>query len=95
MDGVLTTSSPAAGAARNEAAAIAGQALLAALKAREQYTAKHSEAVVGLATAVAEELGLDELEVIEVAQVALLHDIGKLGVPDAILQKPGALSEAE
>ena len=89
------TSSPAAGAARNEAAAIAGQALLAALKAREQYTAKHSEAVVGLATAVAEELGLDELEVIEVAQVALLHDIGKLGVPDPILHKPGALSEAE
>ncbi|MET0817749.1 MAG: HD domain-containing phosphohydrolase, partial [Solirubrobacteraceae bacterium] len=82
-------------AARLEGEAIAGQALLAALKAREHYTAQHSEAVVGIATAVAEELGLGEREVIEVAQVALLHDIGKLGVPDAILQKPGSLSEAE
>ena len=82
-------------AARLQGEAIAGQALLAALKAREHYTAQHSEAVVGIATAVAEELGLGELEVIEVAQIALLHDIGKLGVPDAILQKPGTLSEAE
>jgi diguanylate cyclase (GGDEF)-like protein len=82
-------------AARLQGEATAGQALLAALKARERYTAEHSEAVVELATAVAEELGLLDEQVVEVAQVALLHDVGKLGVPEAILQKPGGLSDAE
>jgi len=80
---------------RVEGEASAGQALLAALKARERYTAQHSEAVVELSTAVAEELGLDDEEIVQVAQVALLHDVGKLGVPEAILQKPGALTDAE
>ena len=81
--------------ARLAGEATAGQALLAALKARERYTVEHSEAVVELATAVAEELGLSDQDVVEVAQVALLHDIGKLGVPETILQKPGGLSDAE
>ena len=81
--------------ARLAGEATAGQALLAALKARERYTAEHSEAVVQLATAVAEQLGLPEDEIIQVAQVALLHDVGKLGVPEAILQKPGSLDAAE
>jgi diguanylate cyclase (GGDEF)-like protein len=66
---------------RLEGEAIAGQALLAALKARERYTAQHSEAVVGIATAVAEELGLSEVEVIEVAQVALLPRHRQAGRP--------------
>ena len=48
-----------------------------------------------LATAVAQALGLADEESSQVAQVALLHDVGKLGVPEAILQKPGALSDAE
>ena len=81
--------------ARLEGEASAGQALLAALKARERYTAEHSEAVVELSTAVAEALGLTEDEIVQVSQVALLHDVGKLGVPEAILQKPGALNDAE
>jgi diguanylate cyclase (GGDEF)-like protein len=81
--------------ARLEGEATAGQALLAALKARERYTAEHSAAVVELSTAVARELGLSEEETVQVAQVALLHDVGKLGVPEAILQKPGALTDAE
>jgi len=72
-----------------------GQALLAALDAREHYTASHSQAVVELAIAVAERLGLDEESVAHVGQVALLHDIGKLGIPDAILQKPEGLARAE
>ena len=80
---------------RLEGEATAGQALLAALKARERYTAEHSEAVVELSTAVAHALGLADEDVVQVAQVALLHDVGKLGVPEAILQKPGALSDAE
>lgn len=82
-------------AARLEGEAAAGHALLAALQARERYTAAHSEAVVDLATTVAEELGLPATDVIEVAQVALLHDVGKIGIPDAILQKPGPLDSGE
>ena len=82
-------------AAQLEGEATAGQALLAALKARERYTAEHSEAVVGLSTSVARELGLSDDEVVQVAQVALLHDVGKLGVPEAILQKPGPLTDPE
>src|SRR6185503_6083821 len=68
---------------RAEVEAAAGQALLAALNARENYTAAHSEAVLALALDVATELGLDETASTSVGQVALLHDIGKVGVPDA------------
>jgi diguanylate cyclase (GGDEF)-like protein len=56
--------------ARLEGEATAGQALLAALKARERYTAQHSEAVVELATAVAEQLGLPDDEAAAVADPA-------------------------
>jgi len=70
-------------------------ALLAALVARDGYTGAHSEAVVGHAVAVARHMGLSEEGVAEVEPVALLHDIGKIGVGDAILGKPGPLSDAE
>src|SRR5215218_2336682 len=80
---------------RAEVEAAAGQALLAALNARENYTAEHSEAVLELALEVAAELGLAPDEATSVGQVALLHDIGKVGVPDAILRKPGGLTAPE
>ena len=80
---------------RAEVEAAAGQALLAALNARENYTAAHSEAVLALALQVAGELGMEDDDVTSVGQVALLHDIGKVGVPDAILQKPGRLTAPE
>ena len=80
---------------RAEVEAAAGQALLAALNARENYTAEHSEAVLELALDVAAELGLAPDEATSVGQVALLHDIGKVGVPDAILRKPGGLTAPE
>ncbi len=70
-------------------------ALLAALDARDRYTSEHSQQVVALAVAVAERLGLPEETVREVEQIALLHDIGKVGIPDAILQKRGPLNEQE
>jgi len=70
-------------------------ALLAALVARDGYTAEHSRIVVEHSVAVARRMGLSEWEVAEVEQVALLHDIGKIGVSDAILNKPGPLSDAE
>jgi diguanylate cyclase (GGDEF)-like protein/putative nucleotidyltransferase with HDIG domain len=80
---------------RAEVEAAAGQALLAALNARENYTAAHSEAVLALALEVAAELGIDDEGATSVGQVALLHDIGKVGVPDAILRKRGRLTAPE
>ena len=71
------------------------RALLAALDARDQYTGAHSEAVVALAATVARRLGLPPQDVADVEHVALLHDIGKIGVPDSILQKPGKLTRDE
>jgi HD-GYP domain-containing protein (c-di-GMP phosphodiesterase class II) len=69
--------------------------LIAALDARDSYTGQHSEAVVDHATAVAERLGLSDAEVSEVGRAALLHDIGKIAIPDAILNKHGPLTESE
>ena len=78
---------------RNEAIALA--ALSAGLDARDSYTGRHSESVVELAMQVSRELGLSESFMQGLKQVALLHDIGKLGIPDAILAKPGPLDEDE
>jgi hypothetical protein len=82
-------------AKRREDEAIALSALLAALDARDSYTSRHSEAVVALSIDVTRELGMPESFVDEVRQVALLHDIGKIGIPDAILGKRGPLNDAE
>lgn len=70
-------------------------ALLAALDARDQYTADHSQAVVRLSGAVARALALPADAVAEVEQVALVHDVGKVGIPDAVLQKQAPLTELE
>ncbi len=71
------------------------RSLAAALEARDSYAGGHSDAVHGLSLAVARRLGLegDELEL--VSTTALLHDIGKICTPDAILHKPRKLSEDE
>lgn len=71
------------------------RALLAALAARDGYTSEHSYGVVALALAVGRWLELSAVQLHEVEQVALLHDIGKIGMPDRILQKPGPLTEEE
>ncbi|MCW2993249.1 MAG: hypothetical protein JWQ18_744, partial [Conexibacter sp.] len=71
------------------------RALLAALEARDFYTSEHSREVVALARAVARRLGLDEPAVRDIEQVALLHDVGKVGIPDAILQKQGPLDDQQ
>ena len=70
-------------------------AILAAVASRDAYTAEHSHAVVDCALAVARELGLDAQATHAVRQVALLHDIGKLAIPDSMLQKPGPLTDDE
>jgi putative nucleotidyltransferase with HDIG domain len=71
------------------------RALAAALDARDPYTAGHSERVSVLSVAVGRALRLpdDEIEIIRLG--ALLHDIGKIGVPDAVLLKPGSLTPVE
>ncbi len=69
--------------------------LLEALQARDGYTGEHSKETLAMATAVAHELGLDGAARKELADVALLHDIGKIGIPNSILQKPGALTAEE
>jgi HD-GYP domain-containing protein (c-di-GMP phosphodiesterase class II) len=71
------------------------QALLAALELHDPYTAEHSRNTVRLAAAVADRLGLDEHARTEVMLVAMLHDIGKLGMPERVLNKPAPLTRAE
>jgi response regulator RpfG family c-di-GMP phosphodiesterase len=70
-------------------------ALLAALQARDGYTEEHSTAVVELALAVGRHLGLDGAALGDLEYAALLHDIGKIGVPDAVLGKPAPLTAEE
>lgn len=65
------------------------------LEYRDEETQGHSRRVADLAVALARELGLDEEMVLNVRRGALLHDIGKLGVPDHILLKPGPLDAYE
>ena len=71
------------------------QALAAAIEARDNYTHDHSAQVVSLATDVAKLLGLSPSEQDTVRHGALLHDVGKLAIPNEILHKPGPLSDAE
>lgn len=75
--------------------AVAGQALIAAVEARDSYTGRHSRTVVSLARQVSERLGLRPPEISTVEKVALLHDLGKLAIPDHILSKPGPLDDDE
>jgi diguanylate cyclase (GGDEF)-like protein/putative nucleotidyltransferase with HDIG domain len=69
--------------------------LAGALNARDPYTGEHSEFVVELAAKVARGLALDEREVQRVRAAAQLHDIGKVAIPDEILNKKGPLEDRE
>jgi HD domain/GAF domain len=71
------------------------EALAAALDMRDRRTAEHSEDVVALAREVGGLLDLEPAAVLELEYAARLHDVGKLRVPDAVLHKPGPLTEAE
>src|SRR3954468_23982961 len=71
------------------------RSLALALEARDGYTGEHSDAVERLSVAVAARLGLDRAQVADVQSTALLHDIGKIGIPDRVLHKPGRLDEGE
>jgi putative nucleotidyltransferase with HDIG domain len=71
------------------------RALLRRLAEKDDYTAAHTRSVSLLAVRVGEELGLPPARLRDLAIGALLHDVGKLSIPDSILQKPAALTEDE
>lgn len=71
------------------------ESLASALDARDPYTAGHSRRVSQFACAIAGAMGVSEQEHSEIRTGALLHDIGKIGISDAILLKPGRLTEEE
>ena len=62
---------------------------------KDPYTRAHSQQVTQYALLIGEELGFSEEQQQVLEQAALLHDIGKIGVPDNILRKPGPLTESE
>ncbi len=68
---------------------------LARLKTSDDYTYMHSVAVCAMMVALARELGMDEGQVRLAGSAGLLHDVGKMAVPDNILNKPGSLSDEE
>jgi len=70
-------------------------ALAAAVEAKEKYTQMHAQRVANMARVVGERLGLDEPELDVLYRGALIHDIGKIGVSDSILHKPGPLDPVE
>jgi putative nucleotidyltransferase with HDIG domain len=70
-------------------------ALAAALEAKDAYTGSHAQTIAEFAVAVGEELGLTGRELRAVRMGALLHDVGKIAIPDAILNKPGPLTDDE
>jgi HD-GYP domain-containing protein (c-di-GMP phosphodiesterase class II) len=70
-------------------------ALTAAVEAKDPYTHGHSTRVADLSTNLGLRIGVDPDTLRGLARGALLHDIGKIGVPDGVLNKPGALTEDE
>lgn len=70
-------------------------ALAKTIEARDRYTGGHAQRVTDLAEKLARRLKLDEKEVQNIRWAALLHDIGKIGISDEILHRPGPLSDAE
>lgn len=71
------------------------EALSTALTARDGYTGAHSQETLWLVTAICEELRLTSNACEYVADVALLHDIGKIGIPNDILHEPGKLNDEQ
>ena len=71
------------------------QLLSSAVDARDPYTQRHSRRVAELAVALASHLGFNESQVSSLETAALLHDVGKIGVPDDILRKPVGLDPDE
>jgi len=71
------------------------EALANALEANDEYTSAHARSISDLSLRVGQALGLDERTLKQLELGALLHDIGKIGIPSDILSKPGRLTAAE
>ena len=71
------------------------ESIVAALDARDAYTASHSDRVADMVLVLAAALGLDEDETTRIHMAAHLHDIGKIAVPDSVLRKAGPLTRPE
>ncbi len=71
------------------------RALISLLTVKDSYTGEHSNMMVDLTEAIAQRLNVSESEVMSFKLGALLHDIGKIGVPEEILRKPGCLTPEE
>jgi diguanylate cyclase (GGDEF)-like protein len=70
-------------------------ALVTAVDNKDRYTRRHSEDVMTYSLAIGNQLGLDAEMCHIVSVAALLHDVGKIGIPDRVLRKPGKLTEEE
>lgn len=70
-------------------------ALLAALKERDTYTSAHSDRTAALASSLGKRCGLTTHQLNVLNAAAAVHDIGKVGIPDSVLLKPGRLDVAE
>ncbi|MBR4110226.1 MAG: HD domain-containing protein [Clostridia bacterium] len=71
------------------------ESLRYAVDAKDSYTKNHSDRVAYYSTLIGQKIGLSEQELETLHDGALFHDIGKIGIPDAILQKPGKLTDDE
>jgi putative nucleotidyltransferase with HDIG domain len=69
--------------------------LVKAVEAKDAYTAGHSERVMRYSLLIAKELGLAPQQLRNLARGTLIHDVGKIGIPDVVLNKPGRLSDDE
>jgi len=82
---------------REQAELMAGvlRALISAIDAKDEYTCGHSDRVARIAVRIAQEMGRDSSELQSIYLAGLLHDIGKIGIDDSVLRKPGKLTPEE
>jgi putative two-component system response regulator len=71
------------------------KAMIAALEGKNEYMAGHSARVAAFAAGIASELELPEIEIERIRLAGWLHDLGKIGIRDAVLDKPGGLSDSD
>jgi HD-GYP domain-containing protein (c-di-GMP phosphodiesterase class II) len=71
------------------------ESLAAAIDAKDKYTSGHSGRVAEYAREIGEHLGYSRVKQNEIYMMGLLHDVGKIGIPDSVINKPGRLTEEE
>ncbi|MBU6430337.1 MAG: HD domain-containing protein, partial [Cyanobacteria bacterium REEB65] len=71
------------------------RALSEAVDTKDRYTGGHIRHVQALVRALGRQLGLDRRQIRDAEMTAIMHDVGKIGIPDAVLQKPGPLDDDE